>query len=74
MTRLEKAYQEYPDGVVYEINNKQVKIHDCCPAFIDIAEEHVDPFSLICKHGDIEGCREITCEQCWNKEYFPVKG
>lgn len=67
MTRLEKAYKEYPTGLIYEGCTLQ-KL-ECCPYFIDMGEDNLDDYSVIEENNKVIGCRGITCEECWNKEY-----
>jgi hypothetical protein len=67
MTRLEKAYKEYPTGLIYEGCTLQEL--ECCPYCIDMGEDNLDEYSVVEKNNKVIGCRGITCEECWNKEY-----
>lgn len=67
MTRLERAYQEYPTGLIYE--GCYLQNLDCCPYSVDMGEDDLDKYSLVVKNNKILGCRGITCEQCWDKEF-----
>lgn len=71
MKRIEKAYMDYPNGIVLPKSNniiKDTKIIDCCPYFLDCGEDNLDELSKVGDYGNIKGCKGITCEQCWNKE------
>lgn len=67
MTRLEKAYKEYPTGLIYE--GCRLQELDCCPYCIDMGEDNLDEYSVVEKNNKVIGCRGISCEECWNKEY-----
>lgn len=67
MTRLEKAYKEYPTGLVYE--GCTLQKFACCPYYLDMGEDNLDDYSVIESNNKVIGCRGITCEECWNKEY-----
>lgn len=68
MTRLEKARGIYKNDIVYTVWKNDVKTFDCCPYFLDCGEDDLDTLSKVGDYGSIQGCRGITCEQCWNKE------
>lgn len=73
MTRIEKALLEYPDGIVYKLEKRAIRIIDCCPYFLlsetgDEIIDDLDEYSKVGDYGNIRGCRGITCEECWNKE------
>lgn len=69
MTRLEKAYEMCPDGIAYTVSGNNVKITDCCPYFLDCGDDDLDEATKVGTYGNIKGCRGITCETCWDKEY-----
>lgn len=71
MTRLEKAYQEYPNGLIYEGCTLQ-KLQ-CCPYFIDMGDDNMDEDTLVESREGVIGCRGITCVQCWGKQYSEVE-
>ena len=71
MKRIEKAYMEFPDGIVLyksEALTSDTKISDCCPYYIDCGKDDLDELTMVGKIGNVKGCRGLTCEQCWNKE------
>ena len=68
MTRLEKAYEKYPTGLIYE--GCTLKNFGCCPYYLDLGNDNLDEYSTIEKDNEVIGCRGITCEECWNKEYI----
>ena len=71
MKRIEKAYQDHPDGIVTpkgKVLIRDTKISDCCPYFLDCGEDDLDENSKVGDYGNIKGCRDITCEDCWDKE------
>lgn len=73
MKRLEKAYLQYPNGIVLSKGNvltKDMLIEDCCPYFLDCGEDDLNEETKVGEYGDIKGCRGITCEKCWDKEYI----
>ena len=75
MKRIEKAYIDYPDGVVIEKDNglmKNSNIEDFCPYDLDCSEDVLDENTKVGEYGNIKGCRGITCEQCWDKEFTEV--
>lgn len=68
MTRLEKAYEEFPTGLIYE--GCTLQNFDCCPYFLDLGDDNLDQYSTKEKDNEVIGCRGITCKECWNKEYI----
>lgn len=57
MTRLEKFYE-------VEVIGKR------CPSYVSVGgPEYDSETSNISNEGRILGCRGITCEECWNKEF-----
>lgn len=73
MRRIERAYKEFPTGLIYGGEDCGVKACtlqnlDCCPAFLNLGED-LDIRTVTVEYGEIKGCREISCEECWNKEY-----
>jgi len=70
--RLEKAYIKYPNGIVFssEFLKSDTYITDCCPYFLDCGNDDLDEDTKIGEYGYIKGCRGITCEKCWDKEYI----
>lgn len=40
-----------------------------CPYFLDCGLDDLDEDTKVGDYGNIKGCRGITCERCWNKEY-----
>jgi len=76
MKRLEKAYLQYPNGIVLSKGNVLISdtyITDCCPYFLDCGADDLDEDTKVGNYGHIKGCRGITCEKCWDKEYIANK-
>lgn len=72
MTRLEKAKNMYPEGIVTLKGSRLVRdtrIEDCCPYYLDCGEDDLDEDTKVGTYGSIKGCRGITCEKCWDKPY-----
>jgi len=71
MKRIEKAYQIFSDGIVLHKSNgikDNMTIEDCCPYYLDCGTDDLNEETMVGKIGDVKGCRNIPCEQCWNKE------
>lgn len=66
MTRLELAYLYHPTGVVL---GKELKIIDCCPKHLGCGLDVADKDTIVEYLGEVTGCKGITCEKCWEKEY-----
>ncbi len=70
--RIQNLADPYEYGWKY--NEKYLS---CCPIDLNCGEEEMEFDSWFCikdKNENIvsEGCRGITCEQCWDKEYEDV--
>ena len=72
MTRKEKALLTSDNREVNgEIETQYVDgyWHSCCPAFIDCGDDYLDDNTIVEQQGIILGCRGITCQECWIKQY-----
>ena len=63
MRRIDAAFKKFEGMARCEI------IPNCCPCQIDPSLPDVDGNTYVTSdHEDRQGCRGITCEECWDAE------
>lgn len=70
MTRYEKLKEDFKNDEWW-LKDVELDNHlHYCPHFLDCGEDDLEELTMKEDfNGKILGCRGISCEECWNKEY-----
>ena len=70
MTRYEKLKEDVENGEWWLTDVELDSYLNYCPYFLDCGKDDMDNDTVKEVYGEMTiGCRGITCEECWNKEY-----